>query len=501
MSQVSTNEVALSYVEETSLGVAPASPAWKLLEPNTIGALGAEITTVPREPITKDRQRKKGTTTDLDSTVEFEADLTLDHFVDFSEAFVHAVFNGPVNFSDEDTDQVTAVTATDDYTVGANGALAQDTLIFAQGFTNSANNGLKEVALGSTATAIEVEETLVVEAAPPSTAELSVAGFRTAAGDLDVDTVSAGVVTLSSTALDFTTLNLTVGQMLYFGGAASINKFLTNPTANVGYARLVTIAANQITIDKTDQAWIVEANTAQLVDIYFGRFLRNVAIDDADFIERSYHFEAQYPDLGGIGITEFEYAKGNRANEMTLNLPLTDKATVGFAFVGTDTDVPTATRKSGSTDINPSKDVAFNTSADIARLRIQQTDETIITTFFKSITLTLNNNVSPEKVLAQLGAAFMNTGNFFVDIESQVLFTDKSVPTAIRNNETLTMDFVIKNDNGAIAFDFPSLTLGGGDKEFPVNETVLMNATGQAFEDSILGTSIGIALFPFVPAT
>ena len=95
----------------------------------------------------------------------------------------------------------------------------------------------------------------------------------------------------------------------------------------------------------------------------------------------------------------------------------------------------------------------------------------------------------------------MNIGNFFVDIEAQIVFTDKSVPTAIRNNETLTMDFNIKNDNGAIMFDVPSMTLGGGDKELPVNETVLMNLSGQAFDDASLGTSIGISLFPYVPSS
>ena len=43
------------------------------------------------------------------------------------------------------------------------------------------------------------------------------------------------------------------------------------------------------------------------------------------------------------------------------------------------------------------------------------------------------------------------------------------------------------------------MTLGGGDKEFPVNESVLLNLTGQAFGDTTLGTSIGISLFPIVP--
>ena len=98
-----------------------------------------------------------------------------------------------------------------------------------------------------------------------------------------------------------------------------------------------------------------------------------------------------------------------------------------------------------------------------------------------------------------MGALFMNTGNFEVDIEAQILFTSSTVTAAIRNNETLTMDFVLKNDDGAIAVDIPSMTLAGGDKEFPVNESVLLNTTGKAFRDATLGTSIGISVFPIVP--
>ena len=184
---------------------------------------------------------------------------------------------------------------------------------------------------------------------------------------------------------------------------------------------------------------------------------------------------------------------------MAIALPLADKSTVTFGFVGTDTEVPTTTRKSGaSSALDPVQTTAFNTSSDIARLRLLQ-DTTGLTTCFKDVTLTLNNNVSPEKCLGTLGAFALNTGIFQVDLEAQVLFTNSDVTSAVRNNTTVTMDFILENGDGAIAFDIPSMTLGGGDKEFPVNESVLVNLSGQAFQDTTLGTSIGISLFPTVP--
>jgi len=502
MSRVSTNTISIAYAKETSLGVLPGTPQWKLIEPNTINVFGSTIATVARNPISKDRQRKKGTTTDLDSAAEFPADMTAEHALDFLSNFMFASWTDVEVWGPYETNTVVDADATgDSFGVSAGGALAALTLIYARGFTNAANNGLHVVDAGSTGTEIEVTSSLVTEASPPTTARIEVCGYRTDTGDLDV-TVSGTSVTLTTTTLDFTTLGLTVGQTIFVGGEAAANKFATNPTANSGYLRIVSIAANSMVCDKSSGNWVTEANTTQDVDIYFGRFLRNVAVDNADFLEESIQFEATWTDLEAVGTDAYEYAKGNYCNQLTLNLPLSDKATCEFGFVGTDTEPPSTTRASEAENaISPIQTEAFNTTADIARLRITQTDETNLTSYFKTLTLTVNNNVTPEKVIASLGAAFMNIGNFDVSIESQVIFTDKAIPTAIRNNTTLTMDFSLENSDGAFFFDFPAITIGGGDKEFPENESVLMNVPASCFEDPTLGYSMSISHFPFMPAS
>ena len=500
MARVSTNKTSYAYAEETSLGVAGTN--WKTLEPNDIDRFGAEITTVARKPISKDRQRKKGTTTELTSGVGITSDLTMEHVLDFLSAFVMAEFNGPGVWGVHETNTITGVDGTtEEYDVSAGGALTEDDLIYCRGFTVAANNGIKEVATGSTATTIAVEEDVTDETTSGKyKARIEVCGFRTAIGDLDVASVVSTLVTLTSTALDFTTLGLTAGQVLWFGGALAINKF-TN-TENTGFGRVVSIAASTLVIDKTSQTWVTEANTTQLVDIYFGRFLRNVPVDDADFLETSFTFEGAYEDLEALGTPGYEYAKGNYCNQVTFQLPLSDKAIVVFAFDGTDTDVPTDTQKTGAdTPLAPEQTTAFNTSADIGRLRITEVDETGLTTCFKTLNLTLNNNVSPENCLGTLGASFLNIGNFDVDVEAQVVFSNSAVPAAIRNNTTVTLDFSIRNDDGGLFFDLPSITLGDGTKELPENESVLINIPAQAFEDATLGTSIGISLFPYLPSS
>ncbi len=496
MSRVLTNNISLAYSIEATFGVLNPSGEWKLLEPNDISTFGATITTVSRNPISKTRQRRKGTVTDLDSAAEFEHDLTKEVFIDFAEGFTFANFQG-----DQLAGRPTATT-TLAFTVPVGILPEVDQLVFARGFPDAVNNGLHVVNASPTTTSVTVATTLIADAVVPQeiNATLDFCGRRGTLSDLDIDVTGTVGTLTSASAEDFTTWGLIPGQLIHIGGVTSTNQFDNAGGGIPGYMRIVSIAALVIVGDKVSSTLVTDDGTGDTVDILFGRFLRNVATDDAEFIERSYQFEAALPDLSAPGVDEYEYSLGNLANTMALALPLAEKAGVTFGFIGTDTQVPSTTRATNAdTPTVTRQSAAFNTSADILRLRIQQLDETGLTTCFKDVTMTLNNNVTPEKCLGTLGALFMNTGNFEVNLEGQILFTDSAVAQAVRDNETVTMDTLLTNDDGAIAIDFPAMGLGGGDKEFPINESVLMNLTGETFADPVLDTSIGISLFPVVP--
>lgn len=487
---VKSNAVTLAIVEQTGLDTLPGSPVWEFLEPNEINTFGATITTVSRNPISTQRAARKGTVVDLDSAVAFTADLTAAQFLKLAEGFMFSTWT-EVGDTGLTVFEPTGVTASE-YTVAALGDLNQDTLIYARGFTNPENNGLKTVGAASTGTTIPASG-LVLEASPPAGATVEVVGFRTATGDLDVDAQGD----LTTTTLDFTTLGLTRGQAIFVGGDAAINRF-TN-AANVGVARIeADPTANLLQIDKTQAAFITEANTTQDVDIYFGRFLRDVATTDPDFAQRYYQTEATY-----IGLTDidpaYEYAINNNANELVLQMPLTDKATVTVGLIGTDTEVPTGARKSG-TFVSPIQTAAFNTSNDFASLRVQDAAEGALSTYFKSLNLTINNGIQPEKVLNNLGAIDMNFGDFVITGDAELLFTHAAIVNAIRDNDTVQMDFSLRNDDGGIVVDLPSVTLGNGGKSFPRNESVRIAIQGQAFLDPAVGYAIGITHFGFMPS-
>lgn len=534
MARVLTNNVSLQYAIETSL--ATAGTLWQLLEPNSISSYGASITTVSRRPISQERGRKKGAVTNLESAVEFEADLTLQAFEDFAEGFVFAEFaNKEFKLEASAGTPPPAVDggggSLDSYTIATAGTLLSGkitytagdarTLIYAKGYTNAANNGLKEVAatVSAVATSVQVATATLATETPTTKASLQIAGVRIGS-DADLTlTVSGSTATLVSggDVSNWATLGLRAGQYICIGSGsrtspANALKKTSGGSADdtFGYARITSISTSTLNLDKLDANLAATANNSGTgdVDILFGRFLRNVAVtDDADdsrYLERTYTFEAIYPDLGGTGTDEYEYAVGNFANELALNLPLTDKATATWGFIGTNTldIVGSAGRKSGAaTGVGPLRTTALNTSSNIVSLTTDVVSSAS-DVCFKSLTLTIRNNVSPENCLGTLGASFVNAGLFEVNMEGQMLFTNKAITNAVKNNTTVTFAAVLSNDDGAMVIDLPSMTFGGGDRELPVDQSVLVNLTGETFNDpagTIPDVSLGISLFPVAP--
>lgn len=503
MSQVLTEGTNLAVVVETTLGAAtPPTSGWINVEPNSYGDSGPSFKKLPRTPITKTRQRQKPILVDLDSAMPFEHDLTkdaIDVFIEgiFASAIKHSGGTGLSIF--RPTAVVDGGASPDEYTVAASGAIQANTLIYARGFVNSANNGLKAVVATSSATAIKVATaSLVAESVSPTgSAMVEVAGWQGASGDITMN----GSGNLTSTAADFTTMGLNVGQWIWVGGTTGgANAFAT--AAYRGFARIKTIAANLLTLER--RSWTVgssDSGAGKTIHIYFSRWIRNVSIDSADHLKRSYAFEVTYPDLGGVGTPEYEYSVGQILNEFVLNFPLAGKSTINFGFIGTNTQDPTSSRATGpSVAFNPMGQLAVGTSTDLLRLRMSNTDETGVTTDFTSLKVSIKNNVEAEKQLGQLGAVLMNLGAFEVSIEAEVIFTSDSIIKGIRDNRTVSFDIGMRNGDFGALLDIPSATIDEGDKKFETNKSVGVSAQCMAFRDQTLGLTASLSVFPFVPS-
>lgn len=517
MARTLTNESAYAYAIQDGFDDLGSTPAWKSLEPNGIPSFGPEISTVSRNPISRSRQAKQGTTVGLDSTVEIDLDITQDSFIDFIES---VIFTTATNERIQSGALFGALLADDALPTllgegwshsAITAAIPVGQLIFARGFATAVTNGLNAVGQSST-TETEVVGTpgiIIEDLGDTGNASIETAGWRF------TDLVwTDATKTLSSALVDETTIGLTPGQLLYIGGPTTSERF----PSGTAFARVVSVTSAGIVVDKvTDDAKIGTGfvaggdQSSDAVDLLFGRFIRNVPTDDSEFLKRYIEIEASFPELfettPETPVADpdgFEYSLNLLPNTLVWNFPERDKSTAVLSLVGTDTEPPVnnASRKTNAS--TPAKAIgttAFNTSSDFARLRIQDVDETGLTIDIVSMVATFGNNVTIEEILGRLGARYINFGNFELIVELVTIFTEPKVLARIRENTVVTLDWVVQNRDGVIGIDIPSATLGGGARDNTVNESVKLNITATAFEDETLGASVGVSTIPFVPTS
>ena len=474
--KIDSNITGLAFAEETALKTLPVTPVWYGLEPNSYSDFGGELSTVARAPIDPSRQNKKGTITDLDASGGFNIDFTKSNLTRLLQGFFFADARElpntkPLNGSEIVVTGATASTKT--YAAAAGlGVFAAGQIVLASGFSNAGNNGIKTVA-SSTAGTVVVNETLIDEASPPAGAKLETVGFEFATGDINLAVVS-GIPSIVATAADFTTLpGLTVGAWVFLGGDNATNAFANN----VGFARIKSISAKAIAFDDTTFSPVNETGTAKKIRIFVGTMLRNEK-NPALIKRRSYNIERQ---LGsGPTSTQAEYLEGAVANEFTLNIPQADKLNADLSFVACDN-----THKSGEvgdeiksgTRVSALGEDAFNTSSDIYRIKMSVIDPassnpSALFGYVSEATVSINNNVTPNKAVGILGAFDTSAGNFEVGGSITAYFTTVSAVRAVRNNADVGLSVIGASSNAGFVFDIPLLGLGGGrlnvEKDAPI---------------------------------
>lgn len=482
-SKIDSNVTGLNFAEESSIGVLPGTPVWQPLEPNSYNDFGGNLTLVARNPINDSRQRKKGVITDLDASGGFQTDVTQENLQQILQGFFFADLRrkGEAKNAPGITDLTISVVASTDTFTRDGGSLdfttqfAVGDLVFTAGFADTLNNGLfKASAVTSTTVVVTLADGTdgaVVTADESATSDGSIVqvGFESAAGDIDVDSTGS-FPALTSTALDFTTLGLNIGEFIYIGGDETETKFAT--AANNGFARIRTIAASRLEFDKTQDTMATEANTTLLIQLFTGRVLKNE--DAANIVRRSYNLERT---LGFADTTDTaqqaEYLTGAVPNEFTLTIATADKVTADLSFVAIDNEQRLSGDGTGGTGPKSGTRVslveadAFNTSSDFSRIKMAvHTDldaaPTSLFAFATELTLVINNNLSPDKAIGVLGAFDITAGTFQVGGNITIYFADIAAVQTVRNNSDITLDVHLVKANAGISIDLPLIALGDG---------------------------------------
>jgi len=494
-----SNLTGLRFAEETALKTLPGTPIWYPLEPNSYSDFGGQLKTVARNPINPSRQRKKGVISDLDAAGGFNQDLTFNNttrllqgffFADIREKMSTAKMNGI-------TVLLTSVTSSTKTIAAASGLLGfkAGDLLYLEGFTNSGNNGVKTAASNSTATAIVTTEALVDEASPPTAAKVTVVGKQLGLATSAI-TMNGSLARLTDTATDFTTLGLVAGEWVYLGGAAASTKFVNN----TGWARVDTITAGYLEFGKTSWTPVAEAGTGLSIQLFLGSVLKNES-DPTLIKRRTYQVERA---LGNDGAgTMSEYLVGAVPNELTVNIPQAEKVNVDMSFVAVDNEQRNGTLglKAGTRPTLTAQ-AALNTSSDFARIKLASvaadSAPAPLFAYATEMTLTLNNNVTPNKAVGVLGAFDTSAGTFEVGGKMTAYFATVDAVQAVRNNSDITLDLVMTKTNKAIVIDVPLLSLGDGRLNVEMDQPITLPLENNAAESSF-GHTLLITQFPYVP--
>lgn len=503
MSQLVKSAGVSLYKALESTFNALATTGFSLLQPNPGGIQDfyLKVTRKARNPLTKNRQLYAGDIVDADASPKIVHDLNKDFFDHFGSLTTLALekFGGGTGTG---FFRPSAVISTA-YTVAAGGALPINGLVVARGFTNAANNGLQTLVTGSTATSIKTVATLVAET-PPANATVEWCGIQGVSGD-----ITCTATTLLSTSLDFTTLGLVVGEFIWVGGGtAAAPGALGFATAGCrGFVRITSIAAHVLTFDNPTQAWSTDAGAAKTIQLFWGSYLRDVAIDHADAIDpqannASCSLVLALPGLDTAAATDYLNFTGGVVDTLELNGAAKDLIVATLSLMGCTVTVPSTTQPTGvSTALTAIAQAPFNTVTEQPRLSVANpATGAIVSQDIDTWKLTHSNKVFAQKQQGVLGPNRMIPGTCTVSLALNIFLTQPDLINAAINNTTLRAAGCLRNGDCGILWDLPALKAENGAPAMPENGAVTLSTTLTANMDTTYLYTIGYTKFPYLPA-
>lgn len=500
VNKIDSNTTGTAYAVESALG-ALSSPVWMRLEPNGFKEFGAEVQTVAPSPINPSRQRKKGAVTDISASLGFNHNL---NFFNSADLFESAFFAATRRKGKQTASAVLA--SPFKYNMASTTGFLVNSIVKGFNFTNPANNGIAVVSAVTANTSITTTTTLTAEASPPAKNFVQVVGYQAALGDIDVDNTQA-LPALTSTALDFTTLGLVIGQWVFVGGDAAGVKFGT--AANNGFKRVRAIATNRLTFDKSVLPMVTEANTTSTIQLFFGDVIKNET--DTAIVRKSFTIERTLgaPDSGSPLQIQSENVSGAIVNEMTINIPSADLVNMDVSFSALNSVQRTGAEGPLQTSVQtPTASNALNTSSDFSRIKMALVSSTNpapspLFAFITEANISINNNLEANKAVGVIGAFDISAGTFQVGGKLTAYFSDVASMQAVRANADVTLDMIMVKENQGIVIDLPLLTLGDArlsvEKDKAITLPLSMEAATAETIDANLSHTALLTFFAYLP--
>ncbi len=490
----SSNRVRLTGVAESALGTTPATPRMRKQRVTSIG-LSFKPVYVDSDDIRDDRMSSDpilvGQTNDGQIGLEwhFPADGSL-LSEQIKSAFGADWLNTPARDNDGIADSViTGVAATGGVvTVAAGAAFVVGHLVRFTGFGLAANNVIAKCTTGSTTAPAFAGAGLVDEAAPAARARIKTVGLEGASGD-----ITALVDGLGSTALDFTTFSLSIGQWVKVGDVGAAYRFAAHNT-NPIWVRVIGIAANKLTLDNLPAAWAADTGAGKTIRLFFGDVIRNGVSVYGLTLERGFM---------GQGVPTYIKQAGMRVNTLEFGGEAKQKATGSVAFVG-------MLGARGTTTLDASPDdapdvAAYPVMAFSANCgSVREAGATLGTpNYAKAIKFTINNNLRAIDAIST-GDDFapapvdVQDGSFDVSVELNTFFGNDALLAKVMDGTATALNTRLEKGGRAMIWEAPRVTPREGDPAVGgKNQDVMLPVKLTASKDSLTGSQLILNRFEF----
>ncbi|MDR7034493.1 phage tail tube protein [Mesorhizobium sp. BE184] len=478
-----SNRLRLTYVEEATLGVTPASPRMRTARLTGEG-LAFKPTFVNSEELRSDRMNPDPIKSGEENNGPINGELSFP--VDgsplsswFKSLFCSTWLNTPFRDNDGVADSViTGLAATTDVaTVLTGDAFAVGHLVRFTGFTNAANNGVFRCTTASATVPAFLGAGFVAEAAPPTVARMKVVGLAGAAGD-----ITALAEGLGSTTLNFTTLGLRVGQWVKIGGAADANTFAFLVTAGAvarrqAWARITAITATKLTLDNLPAGWATDSGTGKTIQVFFGDQIKNGTALFGGTIERGFM---------GQAVPTYIIQRGMIAGEGSFEFNTEGAAKSVFTFTGLSGEI-------GTVSLDPTPDDATTNPIMAAGVNVGRIAENgaCLTSpnWMQSLQIAVNNNLRPKMGLTcgeAVGPVDIGAGAFDVTASAPVYFGDSVLAAKVLSGTPTNINTRIAKNNQAMIFALPRITFTEGSPSAGgKNQDVMLPLSGTASADPL----------------
>jgi len=490
------NRTQVAIVEEATFGVIPATPRFELLR-----VTGESLSYTPKT-VTSDELRADRQVVDL-IRVGFETagDLPIEMSYGMPDRLMEgAACSDWVQTPTRDNDgtassniTTVAVSGVFNYVapVAGNefktGVFAVGQLVRTTGFSNAGNNGLGRVT-ATTATQVTLNGiTSVVDAAPATTARLKVVGIEAPAATNIAATVtglavgSSGAIT--GTGIDFLACGLVAGMWFKASG-------FTIDTDNNGWYRALSVAATRIECDIVPTGFGADAATGVQVRLWLGDYIRNGTT------KKSYTAEIQYQDLT---VPEFEYYRGMRVANHTVNGESQSIVKGGFSLMGASVDNYTTRNNSvavGTDRPAPTNDV-LNTSDNVGAL-FENGVAVAAPNSVMMASLTIDNTLRRRNAIGSAYSIDIGLGRCMVTGTLKFYYGSNAILNRIRTGtaSSYMQRFTDPTGTKALVYDVPRIKFSSG---VPVVSGVdtdrTMDANFQGLRHPVLGYTIHVQRF------